>query len=69
MRKPRKQFRAEEKAAILRRHLLELEPVSKLGDELGLQPAAVLRTAKSCTMEQAAACGRGGGPCTFPTAI
>ena len=37
MKKQRKHYTAEEKVAILRRHLLEQEPVSKLCDELGLQ--------------------------------
>jgi transposase-like protein len=31
-------YTPEEKVAILRRHLLENEPISKLCDELGLQP-------------------------------
>ncbi len=38
MRKSRKHYTAQEKVAILRRHLLEKEPVSKLCDELELQP-------------------------------
>jgi transposase len=38
VKKQRKHYTAEEKVAILRRHLLEQEPVSKLCDELGLQP-------------------------------
>ena len=46
MRKPRKHFTAEEKVAILRRHLLEQEPVSKLCDELGLQPTVFYRWQK-----------------------
>ncbi|RPH81147.1 MAG: transposase, partial [Nitrospiraceae bacterium] len=33
MKKTRKHYTAEEKVAILRRHLLEQEPVSKLCDE------------------------------------
>ena len=35
MKKQRKHYTAEEKVAILRRHLLDQEPVSKLGDEWG----------------------------------
>jgi hypothetical protein len=31
-------IRAEGKVAILRRHLLEKEPISELCDEVGLQP-------------------------------
>ena len=46
MRKPRKHFTAEEKVAILRRHLLEQEPVSKLCDESGLQPTVFYRWQK-----------------------
>lgn len=38
MKKARKHYAAEYKVAILRRHLLEQKPVSKLCDELGLQP-------------------------------
>ncbi len=40
MKKPRKHY-SEEKVAILRRRLLEKEPISKLCDELGLQPTDV----------------------------
>ncbi len=39
MKKRRKHYTAEEKVAILRPHLLEQEPVSKLCEELRLQPA------------------------------
>ena len=46
MKKPRKHYTAEEKVAILRRHLLEQEPVSKLCDELGLQPTVLYRWQK-----------------------
>jgi transposase-like protein len=38
MKKTRKHYTAEEKVAILRRHLLEQATVSRLCDELGLQP-------------------------------
>ena len=38
MKKQRKHYTPEEKVAILRRHLLEKEPIWKLCDELGLQP-------------------------------
>jgi transposase-like protein len=43
MKKPRKHYAPEEKVAILRRHLLEHEPISKLCDELGLQPTVFYR--------------------------
>jgi len=46
VKKPRKHYTAEEKVAILRRHLLEQEPVSKLCDELGLQPTVFYRWQK-----------------------
>jgi len=36
MKKQRKHYTPEEKVAILRRHLLEKEPISKLCDEVGL---------------------------------
>ena len=55
MRKPRKQYTAEEKVAILRRHLLEQEPVSKLCDELGLQPTVFYRWQKEFFENGAAA--------------
>ena len=43
MNKQRKHYTAEEKVAILRRHLLEHEPISKVCDEAGLQPAKEIR--------------------------
>ena len=46
MKKPRKHYTGEEKVAILRRHLLEQEPVSKLCDEFGLQPTVFYRWQK-----------------------
>jgi transposase-like protein len=44
--KTRKHYSGEEKVAILRRHLLEQEPVSKICDELGLQPKVFYRWQK-----------------------
>ena len=38
MKKQRKQYTPEEKVAVLRRHLLEKEPISKLCDEGGFRP-------------------------------
>jgi transposase-like protein len=38
--KQRKHYTPEEKVAVLRRHLLEKEPISNLCDEFGLQPRA-----------------------------
>ena len=46
MKKQRKHYSLEEKVAILRRHLLEKEPISKLCDELGLQPTVFYRWQK-----------------------
>jgi transposase-like protein len=46
LKKPRKHYTAEEKVAILRRHLLEQEPVSKLCEEMGLQPTVFYRWQK-----------------------
>lgn len=55
MRKARKNYTAEEKVAILRRHLLEQEAVSKLCDELGLQPTVFYRWQKEFFENGAAA--------------
>jgi transposase len=46
MRKERKHYTAEEKVAILRRHLLDKVPVSDLCEELGLQPTVLYRWQK-----------------------
>jgi len=46
VKKTRKHYTGEEKVAILRRHLLEQEPVSKLCDEFGLQPTVFYRWQK-----------------------
>jgi transposase len=43
VKKTRKYYTGEEKVAVLRRHLLEQEPISKLCDELGLQPTVFYR--------------------------
>ena len=55
MKKTRKHYSGEEKVAILRRHLLEQEPVSKLCDELGLQPTVFYRWQKEFFENGAAA--------------
>jgi transposase-like protein len=55
MKKQRKQYTPEEKVAILRRHLLENEPISKLCDELGLQPTVFYRWQKEFFENGAAA--------------
>jgi transposase-like protein len=46
VRREPKNYTAEEKVAILRRHLVEKEPISKLCDELGLQPTVFYRWQK-----------------------
>ena len=46
MKKQRKHYTPHEKVAILRRHLLDKEPISKLCDELGLQPTVFYRWQK-----------------------
>ena len=55
MNRERKHYTAEEKVAILRRHLLEKEPISKLCDELGLQPTVFYRWQKEFFENGAAA--------------
>ncbi len=55
MKKQRKQYEPEEKVAILRRHLLEKEPISKLCDEVGLQPTVFYRWQKEFFENGAAA--------------
>ena len=60
MRKPRKHYTAEEKVAILRRHLLEHEPISKLCEEHGIQPTMFYRWQKDFFENGAAAFQRVG---------
>src|SRR2546423_7865097 len=55
MKKQRKHYAPEEKVAILRRHLLENEPISKLCDEVGLQPTVFYRWQKEFFENGAAA--------------
>jgi transposase len=55
MKRQRKHYSPEEKVAILRRHLLEKEPISKLCDELGLQPTVFYRWQKEFFENGAAA--------------
>src|SRR6266436_10367258 len=55
MKKQRKHYTPEEKVAVLRRHLLEKEPISKLCDELGLQPTVFYRWQKEFFENGAAA--------------
>ncbi len=46
MKKQRKHYTPEEKVAVLRRHLLDKEPVSKLCAEMGLKPTVFYRWQK-----------------------
>src|ERR1700675_3323159 len=55
MRKERKHYTAEEKVAILRRHLLDKVPVSDLCEELGLKPTVFYRWQKEFFENGAAA--------------
>jgi transposase len=55
LKKIRKHYTAGEKVAILRRHLLSQEPISKLCEELGLQPTVFYRWQKEFFENGAAA--------------
>jgi len=55
MKKTRNHYSPDEKVAILRRHLLDQEPISKLCDELGLQPTVFYRWQKEFFENGAAA--------------
>jgi transposase-like protein len=46
MRKKRKHYTAEEKVAVLRRHLLDKVPISDLCEELSLKPTVFYRWQK-----------------------
>jgi len=56
MRKKRKQYTAQEKVAILRKHLLEKTPVSDICDEYGLQPTVFYRWQKQLFEQAADSC-------------
>jgi transposase len=62
MKKQRKHYTPEQKVAILRRHLLDKEPISKLCDELGLQPTVFYRWQKEFFENGAAAFQPKAGP-------
>jgi transposase-like protein len=55
VRKERKNYTAEEKVAILKRHLVDKEPISSLCDELALQPTVFYRWQKEFFENGAAA--------------
>ena len=56
MTKKRKQYSAQEKVAILRKHLLDKIPVSELCDEYGLQPTVFYRWQKQLFEQAAETC-------------
>jgi len=56
MRKKRKQYSAQEKVVILRKHLLDKIPVSNLCDEYGLQPTVFYRWQKQLFEQAAESC-------------
>src|SRR5207248_6170900 len=62
MKKQRKYYTPEEKVTVLRRHLLDKEPISKLCDELGLQPTVFYRWQKEFFENGAAAFQPKAGP-------
>jgi transposase len=55
MKKTRNHYTPDEKVVILRRHLLDKEPISKLCDEMGLQPTVFYRWQKEFFENGAAA--------------
>ncbi len=55
MNKQRKHYTPDEKVAILRRHLLDKEPISTFCDELGLKPTVFYRWQKEFFENGAAA--------------
>ena len=61
MRKPRKNYTAEQKLAIVRRHLIDKTPVSDLCEEHGLQPTVFYRWQKDLFENGAAALERKNG--------
>jgi len=54
--KKRKQYSAQEKVVILRKHLLDEIPVSELCDEYGLQPTVFYRWQKQLFEQAAETC-------------
>ena len=52
MSKARRQFTAQEKVAVLRRHLLEQTPVSDLCDQFGINPTLFDRWPKGVLRER-----------------
>jgi transposase-like protein len=46
MKRKNKKYSAEQKVSIIRKHLLEKEPISKLCDDYGIQPTVFYRWQK-----------------------
>jgi transposase len=67
MKKPRKNYTGEEEVAILRRHLLEHVPISKLCDKHSLQPTVFYRWQKEFFENGTAAFQPKGGPTIPPS--
>ena len=64
MRKERKHYTAEEKVAILRRHLLDKVPVSDLCEELGLQSfSSDVTSTTAASSRSSQPSSRGGASC------
>ncbi len=61
MRKQRKHYTAEQKLALLRRHLIDKVPVSELCEDHGLQPTVFYRWQKDLFENGAAALERNSG--------
>jgi transposase len=57
----RRHFSAEQKAAVVRRHLAGKEPVSNLADELQVQPTLIHLWVKQVLEQAEQAFQRGGG--------
>jgi len=57
----RRKFSAEEKAAILRKHLVEKKPVSDVCDEYGIQPSLFYGWQRQLMENMAAALDGGTG--------
>ena len=60
MSRQRRRFTAEQKAEVVRRHVAGKEPVSKLAEELGVQPSQIHLWIKQ-VLEQAAQAFQGSG--------
>ena len=56
MTKKRKQYSAQEKVTIIRKHLLDKVPVSDICDEYGLQPTVFYRWQKQLFEQAAESC-------------